>query len=349
MKLLVGRSLGPGLFAALFGLALLAACPGPAVVAEDSSKKETEAPPVFSKKIPENVEDLKALQARVKYVLKTAKPATVGLFIGQSAGSGVIVSEEGIILTAGHVSGDPDQTATIILADGSSVKGKTMGKNDNIDSGMIKITTKGTYPFVKMGKSESVKLGQWVVAVGHPGGHRKGRPAVVRVGRVVDKSKNWVQTDCALVGGDSGGPLFNLDGELVGIHSRINRPITVNVHVPVNTYRDTWDRLAAGESWGGLSDLFGMFKPGPTKEGPGFDLDRDLRITKLDKNGPPAKAGLKLGDVLRKVNGKKVNTKRDVESRLTEPVDGEITLMIDRDGETHTFSYKIGPVRKDRD
>src|SRR5437764_390284 len=85
-----------------------------------------------------------------------------------------------------------------------------------------------------------------VAGVGQPGVYRKGRPAVVRVGRVVDKSRNWIQTDCALVGGDSGGPLFNLDGELVGIHSRINRPITVNVHVPINTYRDTWDRLVAG-------------------------------------------------------------------------------------------------------
>jgi len=346
MKLLVGRSLGPVLFAALFGLALLAA--GPVAGVDAENKKGTEAPPVFSKKIPENVEDLKALQARVKYVLKTARPATVGLFIGQSAGSGVIVSEDGLILTAGHVSGDPDQNANVILSDGSSVKGKTLGKNDNIDSGMIKITTKGKYPFVKMGKSESVKLGQWLVAVGHPGGYRKGRPAVVRVGRVVDKSKNWIQTDCALVGGDSGGPLFNLDGELVGIHSRINRPITVNVHVPINTYRDTWDRLVAGESWGGLSDLFGMFKSGPSK-GPGFDLDSDLRITKLDEKGAPARAGLKLGDVLRKVNGKKVSNRRDVASRLTEPVDGEITLMIDRDGETHTFSYKLGPMRKDRD
>jgi len=346
MKLLVGRSLGPVLFAALFGLALLAA--GPVAGVDAENKKGTEAPPVFSKKIPENVEDLKALQARVKYVLKTARPATVGLFIGQSAGSGVIVSEDGLILTAGHVSGDPDQNANVILSDGSSVKGKTLGKNDNIDSGMIKITTKGKYPFVKMGKSESVKLGQWHVAVGHPGGYRKGRPAVVRVGRVVDKSKNWIQTDCALVGGDSGGPLFNLDGELVGIHSRINRPITVNVHVPINTYRDTWDRLVAGESWGGLSDLFGMFKSGPSK-GPGFDLDSDLRITKLDEKGAPARAGLKLGDVLRKVNGKKVSNRRDVASRLPEPVDGEITLMIDRDGETHTFSYKLGPMRKDRD
>lgn len=317
----------------------------------DKVEKKHEPPPppaITFKSVPESAADLKSLQMRVRHVLKTAKPATVGLFIGASAGSGVIVSEDGYVLTAGHVSGDPDQEALIILADGRKLKGKTLGKNDNIDSGMIKIKTKEKLPFVKMGKSDKLKLGDWVVAVGHPGGQRDGRPPVVRVGRIVDKTKTWLQTDCALVGGDSGGPLYNLDGEVIGIHSRINRPITVNIHVPINTYHDTWDRLAAGESWGGFSDLLGMFKKDSSRGSAGFDLDAELKVTRVDKGGSPGKAGLQVGDVIQKVNGKQMRSKSDVAEQLARLSNEEVVLVIDRDGERETITYRnrIEPKRK---
>src|SRR5262249_54284471 len=155
----------------------------------------------------EGLEDLKALQAATKAVLKKTMPATVGLVIGQNAGSGVIVNEEGYILTAGHVSGEPGKDAIILLPDGTRLKGKTLGRNDGIDSGMIKITSKppkgGKWPHAEMGDSSKVKENQWVVAIGHPGGWRKGRTPVVRLGRVLRTDKSSIQTDCPLVGGDS--------------------------------------------------------------------------------------------------------------------------------------------------
>src|ERR1700758_5501580 len=102
-----------------------------------------------------------------------------------------------------------------------------------------------------MGKSTSLTKGQWVVSIGHPGGFRPNRTPVVRLGRVLEANANLIQTDCTLVGGDSGGPLFDMDGKVIGIHSRIGPAITANLHVPVNTYRDTWDDLANGETLGG--------------------------------------------------------------------------------------------------
>src|SRR5215212_9733449 len=153
----------PRLVLALTGLAVLAAGVAPA---EDKPKADKKVS-VLEKPAPEGVNDLKALQAATKAVLKKSMPATVGLVIGQNAGSGVIVNEEGYILTAGHVSGEPGQEAIVLLPDGTRLKGKTLGRNDGIDSGMIKITSKppkgGKWPHAEMGDSTKVKKNQWVV------------------------------------------------------------------------------------------------------------------------------------------------------------------------------------------
>src|SRR5205085_3383575 len=135
-------------------------------------------------KVPESIEELKALQAAVKKVVEKSTPCTVGVMIGMGAGSGVIVSEDGLVLTAAHVSGEPNKDCTIILPDGTRVKGKTLGTNDKVDSGMIQITDKGPnngkWPFIPVGKSTDLKKGQWLVALGHPGGWKRDRPPVAR-------------------------------------------------------------------------------------------------------------------------------------------------------------------------
>src|SRR5262249_56787918 len=106
---------------------------------------------------------------------------------------------------------------------------------------MIKIPETGQYPHVEMGDSKSLQKGQWVVSLGQPGGFVPGRSPVLRLGRVINSTDSLIQTDCTLVGGDSGGPLFDLDGKVIGIHSRIGERISFNIHVPVATYRDEWD------------------------------------------------------------------------------------------------------------
>src|SRR5262249_32351809 len=253
---------------------------------------------VLNKKAPAGIADLKAIQEATKRALKTCIPATVGLRIGPSAGSGVIVSEDGIILTAGHVSGAPRQDCDGVLSNGKIGKGKPLGRNPRIDSGMIKITTKGKYPFVEMGKSAGISPGKWCIAVGHPRGYIPGRSPVVRVGRVVFSSNYVIRSDCALVGGDSGGPLFDFDGKLIGIHSRINTSMEMNFHVPVDTYRETWDRLKDGES-------IGVRERAVMGVGFGLDDPTDLVVDSVGKGMPAAKAGVKAGDVITQVDGLK--------------------------------------------
>ena len=242
------------LVGALFSLGLVFLLAGQQPRAGEPRKGEkagTDLPSVFAKEQPESVDDLKTIEVHVQGLLGKITPAVVGVRLGAAQGSGVIVSKDGFVLTAGHVSGEPGRDAIIVLPDGKQLKAKTLGKNGGIDSGMIKISGEGEYPFVEMGKSEDLKKGTWVMAIGHPGGFRPNRTPVLRVGRVLSTSPFLIRTDCTLVGGDSGGPLFDMNGRVIGIHSRIGGSISENIHVPIKTYRETWDKLAKGESWGG--------------------------------------------------------------------------------------------------
>jgi serine protease Do len=198
---------------------------------------------------PKDVGELRAIENQVKKLVGQVLAANVAVRVGQSQGSGVVVSEDGYVLTAGHVMGRPGQSAVFIFADGKTVRGTTLGIRRRFDAGLAKITDPGPWPFVEMGRSADQPLGAWCVAVGHPLGYQQGRPPVVRVGRVTESQKSVIQTDCPLVAGDSGGPLFDLEGKVIGINSRIATLTTMNFHVPVDVYRESWDRLVKGEAW----------------------------------------------------------------------------------------------------
>ena len=282
------------------------------VARADTADIDGPLPAAFDKAVPETKQDLQAIQRHVKGLLKKTMPSTVGVLVGAAQGSGVIVSKDGIVLTAGHVSGLPDRKCQIVMPDGRILKGKTLGADHGMDSGMIQITDKGEYPFSEMANSADLKAGQWCMAIGHPGGWQKGRSPVVRLGRIQTSSKSFIQTDCALVGGDSGGPLFDMHGKVIGIHSRIGNLITANLHVPIDVYRDSWDKLAAGEEWGNNS-LFSFAKTSDAYMGLSLDPDsKDCRILTVNAESPAAKAGLHVNDIVRMFDNKKIRTQEDL-------------------------------------
>jgi serine protease Do len=299
-------------------------------------------PAVLDKKAPENARDLAELQEHVKKVLARVIPATVGIRIGGAAGSGVIIDAAGNVLTAGHVSGEPGRTRNciVILPDGRELKAKTLGQNRGIDSGLIQILAKGKYPYVDMGESSKVKPSQWVLSIGHPGGFKKGRSPVVRLGRVVAANQNVIRTDCTLVGGDSGGPLFDMQGKVIGIHSRIGLPITENVHVPVDTYRETWDRLVKGESWGAP---FGRRRGAPPYMGVRFTRGGgDLKIEHIYEKTPAEQAGLKAGDLVLAIDGTRLKDRDDLfEFMRRKRVGDEITILVQRGDEEVKVKLKL--------
>ena len=155
-----------------------------------------------------------------------------------------------MVLTAAHVCGETNREVRFTFPDGSTARGKTLGMNHEIDAGMMKITSLGPWPHVQMGDLDHARLGDWVLTLGHPGGFDPERSVVVRLGRLIRLSSEVVQTDCTVSGGDSGGPLFDMRGRVIAIHSRISDSAAENFHVPITTYHLTWDRLLNGESWG---------------------------------------------------------------------------------------------------
>lgn len=298
------------------------------------------------KPVPETAEDLRALQSEVKAVVARVAPAVVGIRVGGGQGSGVIVSEDGYVLTAGHVSSAPDRDVTVILGDGRMVHAMTLGVNYGVDSGLIKIdgpapgSANGKWPFAEMGKSALLRKGQWCIAMGHPGGFRNGRTPPVRLGRILDTRGVFLRTDCTLVGGDSGGPLFDLDGRVIGIHSRIGGSLNDNMHVPVDTYRDTWEKLSRGEAWGAtmLGNRNGSYL--------GVQVDPeapDCRIGEVFPDSPAQKAGLKRGDVIKRFDGKRVANFGELLILLAQQRPGdEVTVEVAREDQTMRMKVTIG-------
>jgi serine protease Do len=281
------------------------------------------------------VDDLRLIEAQLGRVLERVVPATVGIQIGASAGSGVIISPEGLVLTAGHVSGEPGRPAVLIMPDGRQVRGRTLGLNRRIDSGLMQITEDGPWPYVQMAQSNEIEPGQWVVATGHPGGYSSERTPPVRLGRVLYVNNEVICTDCTLVGGDSGGPLFNMRAEVIGIHSRIGRSLSSNFHVPIATYHDTWDRLASGEVWGGRlpTDERGQVRPylGMFVDGRGDGL----RVTQVSPNTPADRAGIREGDVIVKFAGTGISSRKELIDELWRTRPGQrLEMEVQRGEET---------------
>lgn len=292
-------------------------------------------PAALDKPVPRDVQDLRAIQQQAKKVLAKALPCTVAVRIGNAFGSGVIVSKDGYVLTAGHISAEPDRRATLIFPDGRRVRGKTLGSNQDIDSGMIRITDEGEWPFVEMGDSSKLKKGDWCLTLGHPDGYKPGRTPVLRLGRVLQAGKRTIRTSCPLVGGDSGGPLLDMDGKVIGIHSRIGRELVFNLHVPVNTYRATWDRLVKGDVWGGASGPYiGVVLNPDAKE---------CTIIEVEKDSPAEKAKLKAGDVVLRFGKNKVEDLEDLIAMIRKRrVGEEVRMEVRRGGEVLNLKVVIG-------
>ncbi|HSP43711.1 MAG TPA: trypsin-like peptidase domain-containing protein, partial [Luteolibacter sp.] len=296
------------------------------------------------KRAPENLKDIEAIESALQEALPNARAATVAVELKQGSGSGVIVSPDGLILTAAHVSMGVGKNLTVVMEDGTRHDAVTLGLVADSDAAMMRITEEGTYPFVEVDRDNTTRLGDWVFSLGHSGGFDKDRGLVLRLGRLVRIANNTVQSDCMLIGGDSGGPLFDLDGKLIAIHSRVGTNLQVNNHVPMSEYVEHWDELLAGEFIGE-----GPFAKKPEK-GKGFlgvaTEPRDgggLLVTKVGEETAAKEAGLAEGDVILTLNGEALDSKDRLKELLKEMAPGdEVVLEIDRSGEKETLTFELG-------
>jgi serine protease Do len=292
---------------------------------------------VFRKPAPTSIADLKAIEQHVKGLVSRVSPAVVAVEVGFGSGSGVVISADGLVLTAGHVCGRPGRSVTFTFPDGKIAHGKTLGLDLDTDSGLMKITDRGPWPFAAMGDLDEANIGDWVLALGHPGGFDLKRSLVVRLGRVIRLADDALQTDCTISPGDSGGPLFDMEGRVIGIHSAIRASPADNFHVAISEYYDVWDELARGT----LVTEF-VVHPRAYVGATGVDGDPGCRLTSVEKNSPAFKAGLKAGDIVLKVDQRDITVSAAFRRWVAEAAPGEtLELEIKRDSHVLNMAVKV--------
>jgi len=320
---------------------LLLVLPALAQAEEPKIQRTAHFAEILTGDAPHDVADLKSMESQIREVTKRAKAATVGVVVGPAQGSGVIVSRDGLILTAGHVIGAPGREVVIILNDGRRVRGKTLGTDRSIDSGAIQITTPGRYPHLPIRSSSNLNEGEWVLVMGHAGGIVKGREPALRLGRVLANADDVIATDATLVGGDSGGPLIDLQGNVIGVNSRIGNRITANLHVPSSEYLATIDRLKRSEVWGRLGGTQPFL-------GVRCESDRDnVVVSRVTPDSPAEKAGLEVGDEILSFNETPVGSFDDLKTLVNEYSPGDnVQLRVKRkSGKTVLLDLEIADRR----
>jgi serine protease Do len=293
--------------------------------------------PILDGKPPKQVQQLQAMQDRIQAIAEQIVKSTVHVRIGANHGSGVIISEDGYILTAAHVIAKSNRPTTVILHDGSHVIARTRGLNFDRDAGLIKLEADRKWPHLPLGDSDKLRDGQWCLATGHPGGWQLARGPVVRLGRLLSVSRRELRTDCQLTGGDSGGPLVDLAGNVIGIHSRIGTNLSSNLHVPIGAFRKDWQRLVDAETWGVLEGFHPFI---------GVQAARgveDAAIAFVRPGSPADVAGIRKDDLVIRFDGQAVRTFAELQELVRESSPGqEVAVAVKRGNETLKLLVEIG-------
>jgi len=268
-------------------------------------------------------------------------------------GSGFIVSPDGLILTNAHVVADASEV-TVKLTDKREFRAKVVGVDRPSDVALLRIDAKDL-PTVKVGDSRGVKVGEWVVAIGSPYGFEN----TVTSGIVSAKARTlpdenyvpFIQTDVAVNPGNSGGPLFNMKGEVIGINSQIYSrsggyqglsfavPIDVAVHVKDQLLQHgtvTRGRLGVTiqDVNQALADSFGLKQPG------------GALVSSVEKNSPAAKAGIEAGDVITRYNDTPITSSSQLPVLVANTAPGKhATLEVVRKGDTKRIEVAVGELR----
>ena len=251
----------------------------------------------WKKTAPENINDLIEIQDRLRSLLPEAKAALVSIEAVDGAGSGVIVSEDGLVLTAAHVTGSTGKKMKVRLSNGKRASAVTLGGSEISDGAMLQIIDEGIWPHVPVARNGKSEVGDWCFGLGHPGGFDKERGIVVRIGKIISKKDETMQTDSRLLGGDSGGPLFDFDGHLIAIHSRVSQQPDQNYHVPVESFHANWDFFRDKELFSYDSMQKGGFFGVSCEE-----TDSGLVVKEVITGTAAEKAGIIKGDILLEVN-----------------------------------------------
>lgn len=318
----------------------------PAVVNISTTQKVTKRQVPFN--IPDLPEDSPLREFFDRFLGKEGEEMEE--FDAQSLGSGFIISEDGYVITNNHVVKDADEII-VRLSSRREYKAEVIGADKLSDIALLKIKAKNL-PVVKLGKSEDMQVGEWVLAIGSPFGfdHSVTAGIVSAKGRSLpsDNYVPFIQTDVAINPGNSGGPLFNLDGEVVGVNSQIfSRTggfMGLSFAIPIEVAMDVADQIKTKgkvvRGWLGvliqditqdLAESFGMKRP----EG--------ALISKVLPDSPASSAGFRAGDVIVEFDGHKIYKSSDLPPMVgRSKINTDYPMKIIRNGKKKTISVSIG-------
>ena len=267
-----------------------------------------------------------------------------------SVGSGFIISPDGYIVTNAHVV--EDMTSIVVgLSDRTELPAQVIGKDRRSDIALLKVKTAATLPAVKIGDARKLKVGQWVLAIGSPFGfERSATQGIVSALARSLPSDNYVpfiQTDAAVNPGNSGGPLFNLDGEVIGVNSQIYSRSGgyqgVSFAIPVDVAMDVVAQLKDGgkvtRGWLGV-----MIQEVTPELAQSFNLDKPhgALVGQVLAEGPAQKAGVKTGDIIIAFNGQPVRHSSDLPLMVGRTRPGiSAPLLVIREGKEQTLTVKL--------
>ena len=268
-----------------------------------------------------------------------------------SLGSGFVIDPSGIVVTNNHVIAEADEV-TVIFNDGTRLKAEIIGKDQKTDLALLRVKPEKPLTAVKFGDSDRLRLGEWVVAIGNPfslGG-------TVTAGIVSARNRdinsgpydNYIQTDAAINRGNSGGPLFNLDGEVIGINTAIISPsggsIGIGFAVPSKTALPVIDQLKQfGETRRGWLGVRIQQVTDEIAESLSIKPARGALVAGVDDKGPAKPAGIEPGDVIVNFDGKEIKEMRDLPRVVADtPVGKQTPVVVIRKGREETKTVTLG-------
>jgi serine protease Do len=268
-----------------------------------------------------------------------------------SLGSGFVIDSAGIVVTNNHVIADADEI-TVVFNDGSKLKAELIGKDSKTDLAVLQVKPDKPLKAVKFGNSEKLRLGEWVIAIGNPFSLGGSVTAGIVSARNRDINSgpydNYIQTDAAINRGNSGGPLFNLEGEVVGVNTAIISPsggsIGIGFSVPANTAVAVIEQLRefkeVRRGWLGVRI---QQVTDDIAESLGIKPVRGALVAGIDDKGPAKPAGIEPGDVIVKFDGKEIKEMRDLPKIVGDtPIGKDVPVIIIRKGKEETKTVRLG-------
>jgi len=269
----------------------------------------------------------------------------------QSLGSGFVIDKSGIIITNNHVIADADEI-TVNFTDGTKLIAELMGRDAKTDLAVLKVKPKNPLTAVSFGDSSTARIGDWVMAIGNPFGLGGSVTLgiVSAIGRDINSGPydNFIQTDAAINRGNSGGPLFNMDGEVVGINTAIISPsggsIGIGFSIPANLAKRVVDQLIEfGETRRGWLGVQIQTVTDEIAESLGLEEASGAFVGGVAEDGPAKSSGIKPGDIILKFDGKIVTTMRDLPAIVADtPVDSKVEVEVFRKGKRQTIAVVVG-------